>query len=330
MLHSPDIWLTSAQAVYFFATGDNLVEVSRLSHEVVIGRLARIQSASVPLSADAGPEERAAALKEVRGRLGAAGESPCAVAIKWRDHLVATGLVAAEVRRTPSSPYETIKPVEFSDLRFADPHAENAGREIVFYNVRMSGWDLWRARKRAMASDDMAPSAIESAKVTSDQLPAHALPERSNAAPGMRAVSESDRVPLIKVVHELRVIHNIDLRSAISQMVDLLATRQLPPADALVDGVPAKVDPRWWWAGAIEYPNSSAAFNLVIDAEPRLTERQRSLWIAGPGSARNRGLPQNKVTGRSHTGTIRLATSLSSCSMQSGCGHRPLLNASIK
>jgi hypothetical protein len=173
MLHSPDIWLTSAQAVYFFATGDNLVEVSRLSHEVVISRLARLQSASVPLSADAGPEERAAALKEVKGRLGAAGESPCAVAIKWRDHLVATGLVAAEGRRGPSSLYETIKPVEFGDLRFADPHAENAKGEIVFYNVRMSGWDLWRARQLAMASDDMAPSMIDSVKVPSDQLPPH-------------------------------------------------------------------------------------------------------------------------------------------------------------
>jgi hypothetical protein len=36
--NSPDVWLTPAQAVYFFVTGDNLVEVSRLSEHIVIGR----------------------------------------------------------------------------------------------------------------------------------------------------------------------------------------------------------------------------------------------------------------------------------------------------
>jgi hypothetical protein len=176
----PDIWLTPAQAVYFLVTGDNLVAVSRLSHEVVIGKLGRIQSAFVPLSAVAGPEERAAARKEAKERLAAAGESPCAVAIKWRDDLLAAGLVAAVGRRTPSSPYETIKPVEFCDLRFAGLHAENGRGVVVFYNMRMSGSGLWRARQQAIALDDMAPPAIESAKVPSDQLPPHAIPERSS------------------------------------------------------------------------------------------------------------------------------------------------------
>jgi hypothetical protein len=91
--NSPDVWLTPVQAVYFFVTGDNLVEVWRLSEDVVISRLGRIHSASVPLPADFGPEELAAALKEVKGRLAAADESPCAVAIKWRDDLLAAGFV---------------------------------------------------------------------------------------------------------------------------------------------------------------------------------------------------------------------------------------------
>jgi hypothetical protein len=286
MLHG-DIWLTPTQAVYFFVTGDNLIEVSRLSLEVVIGRLARIQSASVPLSSDAGPEERAAALKEVKELLAAAGPNPSSRAIKWRDNLLATGLVAAEGRRTPFSLYESIKPVEFSDLQLAGSHAENATGDVVFYNVRLSGSGLWKARQQAVASNDTAPS-IEAAKAPSDQLPPHTLPERSNAAPGRRAVPEPDSIPLIEAVHELRITCNPDLRSAISKIVDMLSTGQLPPADALVDGVPAKIDPRWWWAAAVEYPNSSAAFNLIIDAEPRLTrateialdrrawERQRS------------------------------------------------------
>jgi hypothetical protein len=88
-------------------------------------------------------------------------------------------------------------------------------------------------------------------------------------SPAMRAVPEPHSIPLIEAVHELRMICNTDLRSAIIKIVDMLSTGQLPPADALVDGVPANIDPRWWWAGAVEYPNSSAAFNLLVDGEPR-------------------------------------------------------------
>jgi hypothetical protein len=63
----PDVWLTPAQALYFLVMGgDNLVEIARLPHDVVIGALMRIQSVAVPLSPDAGPEERAAALKKVK------------------------------------------------------------------------------------------------------------------------------------------------------------------------------------------------------------------------------------------------------------------------
>jgi hypothetical protein len=98
-----------------------------------------------------------------------------------------------------------------------------------------------------------------------------------------RAVPAPASIPLIEAVHELHVICNVDLRSAIIKMVDLLSTGQLPPADALVDGAPAKIDPRWWWAGAVEYPNSSAAFNLLVDGEPRPTRAtevslDRSAW----------------------------------------------------
>jgi hypothetical protein len=85
-------------------------------------------------------------------------------------------------------------------------------------------------------------------------------------------VSESESIPLMEVVHELRVLRNTDLRSAISEMNDLLATGQLPQADALIDGVPTKIDAGWWWASTnFEYPNSSVMFNLVADGEPRPT-----------------------------------------------------------
>ena len=170
--HGPDVWLTPAQALYFLVMGgDNLVEIARLPHDVVTGALMRIPSAAVPLSSDAGPEERAAALNAVKELLVAAGPNPSARAISWRDNLLATGLVAAEGRRTPLSLYEAIKPVEFSDLRLTFSQAENARGDIVFYSVRMSGSDLWKARQQAPASDDMAPSAIESGKEPSDQLP---------------------------------------------------------------------------------------------------------------------------------------------------------------
>jgi hypothetical protein len=271
------------QAVYFFVTGADLVEISRLSHNVIMGTLGRIQSVSVPLSAGAGPEERSAALKEIKERLAAAGESACDVAIKWRDQLLSTGLVAAEGRRTPSSPYETIKPREFCDLRFAGPHAANAGGDIVLYDVRMSGWGLWRARQQAIVSADMAPFPIESANVPSGQLPPHALPERSYAALGMRLVPEPNPIPLIEAIHDLRLLRNVDLRAATSEMIDLLATGQMPISHALIDGVPAKIDPRWWWAGAIEYPNSSAVFRLIVDGGLCLTDAteialDRSAW----------------------------------------------------
>ena len=311
----PDVWLTPAQALYFLVMGgDNLVEIARLPHDVVIGALMRIQSVAVPLSPDAGPEERAAALKEVKELLAAAGPNPYSRAIKWRDNLLATGLVAAEGRRTPFSLYESIKPVEFSDLRLAGSHAENARRDIVFYNVRMSGSGLWKARHQAVASDDMAPS-IDPAKALSDQLPPHTLPERSNAALGRRAVPEPDSIPLIEAVHELRITCSTDLRSAISKIVDMLSTGQLPPADALVDGVPAKIDPRWWWAAVVEYPNSSAAFNLIIDAEPRLTrateialdrrawERQRSRIAASAQQGETSGEPVLADMGEPHPST---------------------------
>jgi len=83
-------------------------------------------------------------------------------------------------------------------------------------------------------------------------------------------VSQSETIPLMGAVHELRVLRDTDLRSAIREINDLLATGQLPQADALIDGVPTKIGARWWWASTnFEYPNSSVVFNLVADGEPR-------------------------------------------------------------
>jgi hypothetical protein len=172
MTDGPDIWLTPAQATYFLFTGENIAGVARLSEARVIGKLT-IAAAFVPMSADPGPEECAAALIEIKKQLATAGESPCVVANKWRDDLVAAGLVTTEGKRTPSGPYETIKPVELCDLKFSGPHAVNARGGIVFYNVRLSGLGLLRARQQTIASGDMAPSAVEHVQVTSDRQPAH-------------------------------------------------------------------------------------------------------------------------------------------------------------
>jgi hypothetical protein len=228
--------------------------------------------------------------------------------------------VAAEGRRTPSNSYETIKPVEFSDLRFAGARAENARGNTIFYEVRISGSGLLRARQQAIASDDMEPSALEPTDVSSDQLPPHAPLERSYAAPGMSSVPEPNQIPLIEAVHELRVLRNIDLRAAISEMIDLLATGQLPMSHALIDGVRGSIDARWWWAGSIEYPNSSAAFNLVIEGEERLVrateiyldhgawERQRSRFGAATQEA---GGPFPKRSGLAWDCPVRLLEAIS-------------------
>jgi hypothetical protein len=76
--------------------------------------------------------------------------------MKWRDSLLAGGLVEAKGRRTPRNPYETVEPVEFSGLRLFGQDALNPQREIVFYHVRMSGSALSRARQQLMSSEDGA------------------------------------------------------------------------------------------------------------------------------------------------------------------------------
>ena len=105
------------------------------------------------------------ALNALKEQLRFAGESPSVTATKWRDQLLAAGLTAAQGRRAPKMPYVTINPVEFSDLTLAGPHAENARGEIVFYDVRISGSDLWNARRAVsadMASVELKPAGASS------------------------------------------------------------------------------------------------------------------------------------------------------------------------
>jgi hypothetical protein len=94
--------------------------------------------------------------------------------------------------------------------------------------------------------------------------------EIATTAPKPEKAPQTETISLIEAVHDLRVLHDTDLRSAIIEMEGLLATGQLPQADALIDGVPMKIDARWWWASTkFEYPNSSVVFNLVADGAPR-------------------------------------------------------------
>src|SRR5467141_3762549 len=110
MSRRTEIWLTPVQAVYFLETGDNLIDVANRSEEVLIGSWARIPSASVDLSAEAGFEERGVALKKLKEQLAASRKEPSVDLNKIRDVLLKTGLVAAKGRRTFSGPYETINP----------------------------------------------------------------------------------------------------------------------------------------------------------------------------------------------------------------------------
>jgi hypothetical protein len=75
---------------------------------------------------------------------------------------------------------------------------------------------------------------------------------------------------VIEAIHDLRVICDVDLQSAISQMSDLLATGQLPPVRATIDGIATEIEPSWWAAGAIKYPHNAVVFRLVIDGESKL------------------------------------------------------------
>jgi len=106
----------------------------------------------VPLSSDAGPEERTTALNALKEQLRVSPESPFLAATKWRDYLLGTGQAVAQGRRTPRALYETIEPVEFCGLTVAGPHAVNRRGEIGFYDVRISGRDLWEARQAAVAA----------------------------------------------------------------------------------------------------------------------------------------------------------------------------------
>ena len=193
MPHRPDLWLTPAQATYFLFTGKDLAEVARLSEAVVVGRLAHPPRASVPLSTEAGPEEHAAAFNALREQLRHAGESPSLAATKWRDQLLAAGLTTAQGRRAPSMPYVTINPVEFCHLTIAGPHAENARGGIVFYDIHISGWDLWQVR-RAVASD-IASVELKPAGASSPQDPQHPVEERPDADESVRAVQASESIP---------------------------------------------------------------------------------------------------------------------------------------
>ena len=120
--------------------------------------------------------------------------------------------------------------------------------------------------------------------------------EIATTAPKPEKAPQTETISLIEAIHELRVLRDTDLRSAISEMNDLLATGQLPQADGLIDGVPTKIDALWWWSSTnFEYPNSSVVFNLVADGEPRPTRAteirlDRSAWERQ--KARNPRTPQ--------------------------------------
>src|SRR5215471_20826912 len=81
-------------------------------------------------------------------------------------------------------------------------------------------------------------------------------PHPVSAATTLRSVSGGAMasIGIIEAVHELRRKLNIELQRAKSQMIDLLATRQLPPARGRVHGDLTDIDPKWWWAASLNYP----------------------------------------------------------------------------
>jgi hypothetical protein len=197
MSNGSDMWLTPAQALCFLVTGDDIGEVAHLSDEVALVRVSRSASVYAPLPPEAGPEEGAAALKEIRERLATASERAYVAPEKWRDHLLATGLVAAEGRRTPSSIFQIIRPIEFCDLRLVAQELKNTRGDIVFYHVRMSGLDLSRARQRAVMSPDSGSQTSEARHSTHPLRRDRAEATPTNVADQRRASNRPGSAPPI-------------------------------------------------------------------------------------------------------------------------------------
>jgi hypothetical protein len=81
-----------------------------------------------------------------------------------------------------------------------------------------------------------------------------------------------ETISAVEAVHQLRQLLDLDVREAISHLIDLLATGQLPPVRAVLDGIPTRIDQRWWWASVdFHYPNSAATLALIVDGKSRPT-----------------------------------------------------------
>jgi hypothetical protein len=84
-------------------------------------------------------------------------------------------------------------------------------------------------------------------------------------------MSQPESIPLQEAIHELRRLRDTNLRAAITEMNDLLATGEVQ-AVGLVDGKRTEINALWWWASSnFEYPNNSVMFSFHADGEPRPT-----------------------------------------------------------
>lgn len=186
-MHTPDIWLTAAQAVYLLVTGD-LAKASSLSDPAVAGMAVLVPLVSVPLAPGAGRRRRAAALKEIRRLAHEAGDSPFTIASRWRDHLLATGQVPAVGRQEPEGQLLPIMPAEFAGgVRCAGPHAITARDRIAFYDVRLSGAALLAARQAARELE-ASRTAVPGRPPKATSAPGRARTKRPGPMPTAEAI----------------------------------------------------------------------------------------------------------------------------------------------
>ena len=143
--------------------------------------------------------------------------------------------------------------VESCDRLSAISQIEDAARINAFRWVRRGsnswGWDgaeafrddvlrLWSEDKSAAIQDAPTPRRNPGIAAERSETPLRCstLCESAMKPRSVTSLpSQSAPVLLIMAIHDLRVIRNSDLHSVISEMIDMLATGQLPPASALID-----------------------------------------------------------------------------------------------
>jgi hypothetical protein len=156
----PDVWLSIPQAVFLLSTGD--LERARGFPEgspdflvFLVARTLASKPVFVPLGPLAEAKQRVEVWEAIRQKLAA--EAPDAeiyrLGLKALRQILADGVARGKGSRRLAGSFELIDPVEFTRVDLAMVHAIHVvTKEIVWYNVRVSGHDLLELRQLVQSS----------------------------------------------------------------------------------------------------------------------------------------------------------------------------------